>query len=158
MKLNRVLSAFVLTGLFSVAAMAAQAQTRVMVRFGSPAAGVAVNYMQQAPGVGYTWVSGYYNGMQWIPGQWVYRVDSRYQRNDRYGDNNARYYNNDRRDNRNQYYGDNNGRYQNDQRYGNDNRYGQNDYNGRNSYNRNDRNNNDRNGRYNQRDNRGERH
>lgn len=158
MKLNRVLSAFVLTGLFSAAAIAAQAQTRVMVRFGSPAAGVAVHYMQQAPGAGYTWVSGYYNGMQWIPGQRVYRVDSRYERNDRYGDNNARYYNNDRRDNRNQYYGDSNGRYQNDQRYGNDNRYGRNDSNGRNFYNRNDRNNNDRNGRYNQRDNRGERH
>ncbi|MGC8548282.1 MAG: hypothetical protein ACP5M4_01165 [Acidobacteriaceae bacterium] len=54
MKLDRVLSAFVLTGLFSIAAMAAQAQTRVMVRFGSSAAGVAVNYMQQAPEAGYT--------------------------------------------------------------------------------------------------------
>ena len=84
MKLNRVLSAFVLTGLFSMAAMAAQAQTRIMVRFGSPAAGVAVNYTQPAYGNGYTWVSGYYNGVQWIPGQRVYRVDSRYQQ--RYND------------------------------------------------------------------------
>ena len=151
MKLNRVLSAFVLTGLFSVAAMAAQAQTRVMVRFGSPAAGVAVNYSQHAPGNGYTWVSGYYNGNEWMPGQWVYRVDSRYQQRDnRYNDRNTRYYSNDRRDNGNQYYGDNNNGY--------DNHYRQNDQNGRNSYHRNDRGNNNRNWNNNQRDNRGGRH
>ncbi len=149
MKLNRVLGIFVLTGILTIASVAAQAQTRVMVRFGSPAAGIAVNYAQQAPGAGYTWVSGYYSGVQWIPGQWVYRVDSRYQRNNYYGNRDNGYYNSNRRDNGNGYYGNNYGRFQNDQHYGNNNRYRQNNGNDRN---------NGWHGRNNQHDNRGGRH
>ena len=147
MKLNRALMALVLTGLLSGAGMAAQAQTRIMVRSGNPLAAVVASYASPyaSPGPGYVWVAGYYSGPQWIPGQWVYRVDSRYRGEDHYGDRNARY----------------NNRYTN---YGS---YGRNDgnrtyYNG--SYGRNDGNRNwqmkrgDQNGGYGRHDNRGRGH
>lgn len=133
MKLNRALSAIVLTGLLSGAAMVAQAQTRIMVRIGTPVAEVAVNYAPPCPGPGYEWVAGYYNGPQWIPGQWVYRVDSRYQREDRYSGRYVQF--------------DNRGRDNRDANYRNTDQ-------NRNGY----ANHNDRNSRYNGRDNRGGRH
>jgi hypothetical protein len=140
MKLYRLLSAFVLTGLLSGAAMAAQAQTRIMVQFGTPVAAVVANYMSPSPGPGYMWVNGYYSGTQWMPGQWVYRTDFRYQRQDRYGDRNARFnsryanYGSYSRNDGNANFGRGNyGRNEN-RNYGRNNRRNDNRQNGRNSY------------------------
>lgn len=77
MKLNRVLSTFVLTGLLSGATMVAQAQTHIFFGFGGgrgPA--VAVRYYRPpCPGPGFVWIAGYYNGPYWVPGYWVRRGD-----------------------------------------------------------------------------------
>jgi hypothetical protein len=97
MKLNRVLSAIVLTGLLGGAGMAAQAQTRLVVRIGTPAVAMVASYIPPSPGPGYVWEAGYYDGPQWIPGQWVYRVDSRYRR-DGYSYGRYAQLNQDRRD------------------------------------------------------------
>ncbi len=75
MKLNRVLSTFVLAGLLSGATMVAQAQTRIFFGFGAGAPPVAERYIPPSPGPGYIWIAGYYNGPYWIAGHWMRRED-----------------------------------------------------------------------------------
>ncbi|MCL5263051.1 MAG: hypothetical protein M1568_02140 [Acidobacteria bacterium] len=75
MKLNRVLSTFVLVGLLSGATMVAQAQTRIFFGFGSGPAMAAQYYAPPCPGPGYVWISGYYNGPYWVQGYWARRGD-----------------------------------------------------------------------------------
>jgi hypothetical protein len=53
---------------------AARAQAGFYLRFGGPAAGVAVG-IPPCPGPGYFWVNGYYDGPSWIPGYWAWRGD-----------------------------------------------------------------------------------
>lgn len=74
MKLNRVLSTLVLTGLLSGATMVAQAQTHIFFGFGGGRAPV-VSAQYYSPGPGYIWVAGYYNGPYWVPGYWARRAD-----------------------------------------------------------------------------------
>lgn len=74
MKLNRVLSTFVLTGLLSGATMVAQAQTHIFFGFGG-GRGPVVSAQYYAPGPGYVWVPGYYDGPYWVQGYWVRRGD-----------------------------------------------------------------------------------
>lgn len=82
MKLNRVLSTLVLTGLLSGATMVAQAQTRVFFGFGGGRGPVfaARYYQPPCPGPGYVWVSGYYNGPYWVQGYWRRGDDDYYGR------------------------------------------------------------------------------
>lgn len=93
MKLNRVFSVIALFGLLSGAGMAAQAQTRFMVRIGTPRAAVVASYAPQYYGNGNVWISGYFNGARWIPGYWARRMDSRYGRQNYYYDHAARFNN-----------------------------------------------------------------
>lgn len=94
MKLNRVFSVIALFGLLSGAGMAAQAQTRFMVRIGTPRAGVVASYAPQYYGNGNVWISGYFNGGQWTPGYWAHRMDSRYGQQNYYYGHAARFNNN----------------------------------------------------------------
>lgn len=75
MKLNRVLSTFVLTALLSGATMVAQAQTSIYLGVGGGRASVvaAQYYQPPCPGPGYIWIAGYYNGGYWVPGYWTLR-------------------------------------------------------------------------------------
>lgn len=93
MKLNRVLSTFVLTALLSGATMVAQAQTGIYLHFGGGRGPVvAAQYYQPAyPGPGYVWMSGYYSGPNWVPGYWARRDDDD---GGYYGNYYGRYYNN----------------------------------------------------------------
>jgi len=119
--------------------MAAQAQTRFTVRIGSPRAAVVASYAPQYDGNGNVWISGYFNGMQWVPGYWVHRVDSRYRNENHYSDRYARIRNDYGRNdynygrNDNQYRGNRNDRgnyYQRDHRdNGRGNHYGRNGWN-----------------------------
>jgi hypothetical protein len=142
MTLNRALIAFVLTGLLSGAGMAAQAQTGITVRFGSPMAAVVASYTPRYQGAGSVWIAGYFDGARWIPGYWAQRVDSGYREQDHYSDRNMRIenYGQNYRDGN---YGRNYGQNYRDGNYGRN--YGQN-YRDGNYGNRNDqRNRNDRN-------------
>jgi len=74
MKLNRVFSTLVLTGLLSGATMVAQAQTHIFFGFGG-GRGPVVSAQYYSPGPGYVWVRGYYDGPYWVHGYWVRRDD-----------------------------------------------------------------------------------
>ena len=82
MKLNRVLSTLVLTGLLSGATMVAQAQTHIFFGFGGGRGPVvaAQYYQPPCPGPGYVWVSGYYNGPYYVQGYWRRGDDDDYGR------------------------------------------------------------------------------
>lgn len=147
MTLNRTLIAFVLTGLLSGAGMAAQAQTGITVRFGSPVAAVVASYTPQYQGAASVWIAGYFDGARWIPGYWAQRVDSRYREQDHYSDRNVRI------ENYGQNYRDGNYGNRNDSQNYRDGNYGRN-----NQRNRNDRNNYGGNRGNDQRDGRGGRH
>lgn len=54
--------------------MVAQAQTRLFFGFGGGQAPV-VTAQYYAPGPGYVWIRGYYNGPYWVPGHWMRRDD-----------------------------------------------------------------------------------
>ncbi len=82
MKLNRVFSTLVLTGLLSGATMVAQAQTRIFFGFGGGRGPVvaAQYYQPPCPGPGYVWVGGYYNGPYYVQGYWRRGDDDDYGR------------------------------------------------------------------------------
>lgn len=94
MKLNRVLSTLVLTGLLSGATLVAQAQTHIFFGFGG-GRGPVVSAQYSSPGPGYVWVAGYYNGPYWVPGYWARRADDDYGNYNYYG--NYGYYGNNYR-------------------------------------------------------------
>lgn len=94
--------------------MAAQAQTRFTVRFGTPAAAVVAHYAPQYDGNGSVWISGYFDRGRWIPGYWAHRMHARYRNDRRYSDHAARY---DNRYNRNRNYHQNDNSYRSDRGY-----------------------------------------
>ena len=102
MKLNRVLSTFVLTGLLSGATMVAQAQTHIFFGFGGGRGPVvtARYYRPPCPGPGYIWVGGYYNGPYWVQGYWRRTGDDGYYGRGYYGYYGRRYYRGDDDDHR----------------------------------------------------------
>jgi len=67
--MKNVLRALALTGILSLGAAGAQAQTRVFVGVRTP----IVAAIPACPGDGYVWSAGCYNGPTFIPGRWVYR-------------------------------------------------------------------------------------
>lgn len=97
MKLNRVLSTLVLTGLLSGATMVAQAQTHIFFGFGGGRGPVvaARYYQPPCPGPGYVWVAGYYNGPYWVQGYWRRGDDDDYYGRGYYGYYGRGYYRGD---------------------------------------------------------------
>lgn len=87
MKVNRVFSTLVLTGLLCGATMAAQAQTRLFFGFGGGRGPVvrAQYYRPPCPGPGYVWVGGYYNGPYYVQGYWRRNDDDNYYGRGYYG-------------------------------------------------------------------------
>lgn len=90
MTLHRALIAFILTGLLSGAGMAAQAQTGIRVRIGTPEVAVVANYAPRYQGAGSVGFAGFFNGARWNQGHWAQRVDSRYREQNHYSDRNVR--------------------------------------------------------------------
>jgi hypothetical protein len=67
--MKNVLRALALTGILSLGAAGAQAQTRIFVGVRAP----IVAAIPACPGEGYAWSAGYYNGPVFVPGRWIYR-------------------------------------------------------------------------------------
>jgi hypothetical protein len=67
--MKSILRALALTGVLSLGAAGAQAQTRVFVGFRTP----IVAAIPPCPGDGYIWTAGYYDGPVFVPGRWIYR-------------------------------------------------------------------------------------
>ncbi len=68
--MKSILRALALTGILGLGAAAgAQAQTRVVIGVGAPVVAV----VPACPGVGYVWTPGYYSGVVFVPGRWVFR-------------------------------------------------------------------------------------
>lgn len=71
--MKRFLRTLACTLFLGAVAAAAQAQTRVFVGVRAPFRPTVVAAIPPCPGVGYTWVPGYYAGAIWYPGRWIFR-------------------------------------------------------------------------------------
>jgi len=96
--MKRFLRTLACTLFLGAVAAAAQAQTRVFVGVRAPFHPTVVAAIPPCPGIGYTWVAGYYAGPTWYPGRWVYRGYDRgyFVRSYGYGYHRDFYYHRDR--------------------------------------------------------------
>lgn len=71
--MKRFLRTLACTLFLGAVAAAAQAQARVFVGVRAPFRPAIVAAVPPCPGIGYTWVPGYYVGAIWYPGRWIFR-------------------------------------------------------------------------------------